>query len=900
MENTQPVKRYNPKQKILLVTLVVCIFFIGAFWIAAHLLVDEKAVAKTIKAHVEEQTGSEMRFSDVGFSAFPSPRIQLKNVTIKNDQNGVQPHIAKVKEVSLGFGFADILSSGSNISELTLDTPSVTLEKYGAQGQNWSAFGVMLSSNLIVNAPEVIKIVNGRVVYTDSESEYSATMDALNAVISANPQNYNLSGDATFNGEPLSFESNLAPQNFEDLDNFKLSGDVVIQQEKDYIHYDGDINKNEKRMELNGDITATLEDAHKWFSVFSSGKRNDTVLEGGGLSLKAKALTSGSAQIYDNINFSLGGSNGVMRLILPHQKGQINDVQMQVRSGDLASFAGENSKGESLWKWGLKSLITSQAPVRFDISSDSIQTASYGMLKDVVLQATLSDKEMVINKAEAKMAGESSFFTVGLLHMNARKKLQYDGNVEISGKRFNEFTEALGIKKERFFIEQESDYRARAELFLSEEQLLLSGGKFRAGDFLLAGSMNKEQGSDDGTNITMRAKNFRADALIDAFIPKVTLGSEKIYDYDSFNRSVSWLSDVNERYAVEMVLEDYSLQGKKSKRADLKMVVEAGVIDAQHVNIELGDVQVRGALNINQKSGFPTVRGKLSISKVNLIPIMGERVRTFPVERGNIESVWSNKNINFNYLKGYNLDVKLHVRELSHQDFELKNLYGVVKSKDGVWRLTQAKASIWDGSLTTDATLDLTSVPIFSGQYAFKDIRAEKLVNAVASHKGVFGTMSLSGALGTNGTNPLEWVQNAKSNISFNAYGVVIKGFDLASVIRAIPSVRNVGDVVNVVRLAVIGRKSSFKEMSGTFNIEDGIVYVPEIRLRSQHTVAAMNGQLDIVKWMINMQSRFALTTLSPDEQPALAISFSDSIDDPVLDIDTREIEKFVAKRKLR
>ena len=412
--------------------------------------------------------------------------------------------------------------------------------------------------------------------------------------------------------------------------------------------------------------------------------------------------------------------------------------------------------------------------------------------------------------------------------------------------------------------------------------------------------MNKEHENDDGTTVTMRAKNFRADAFVDAFIPKVQLDSEKLYDYNSFNRSVPWLSDISERYNIEMVLEDYSLKGKKGKRADLKMVVDKGEIDAKHVNIEVGDVTVRGGVNINQASGIPLVRGKLSVSKVDLIPFMGERVRTFPVERGNVASVWSNENVNFNYLKGYDLDVKLHIKQLSHQDFELNNLYALMKAREGIWKVSQAKASVWEGALDGEMSLDLTSVPIFSGAYAFKDIRAEKLLNAFASHKGVFGVMSLSGTLSTNGMNPLAWVLNAKSNISFNAHGVVLKGFDLASVIRAIPSVRNVGDVVNVVRLAVVGRKSSFKEMRGTLNVEDGIMYVPEIRLRSQHTVATMSGQMDIVKWAMDLQSRFALTTLSPDEQPALAMTFSDSIDDPVIDIDTREIEKFVAKRKLR
>ena len=899
MENTQPVGRYNPKQKLLLVTLLVCVFFVGVFWAVAHVLVDEEAVAEAIKAHIENDTGLGMTFSDVTFSPFPSPQIQLKNVAIKNDSNGARSNLANVDEFSLGFGFVDILTGGSNVSALTLYGPSLNLENSETNARNWDAFGTMLSLGLITDAPEAIKIIDGRVVYTNTGTKYNATMDNVNAIISAQSRHYAVRGDAVLNGEPLSFESNLSPQNFESLNNFTLSAGGVLRQEKDFVRYDGVINNINGRLELDGDIETALEDAQKWFSVLSSGRRNDIDSEPEALSLKAKATTDGSQQVIDNITFSLGETDGIARVVIPYVDEEVNNVQIQFRSRGLASLMAKNPKGEPLWKWGLKTLISSQIPVQFDIGSDSIQTKRYGVLNNIVLQATLADKEMVINKAEAKLAGDSSFFSVGLLHLNARDKLQYDGNVEISGKRFNEFTAAMGIEKERFFIEQESEYRARAELFLSEEQLLLSGGKFRAGDFLLAGSVNKEHESDEGTTITIRAKNFRADALIDAFIPKVQLDTEKMYDYESFNRSVEWLSHINERYMIEMVLEDYIIKGKRGKRADLKVIVENGVIDAKHVNIEVGDVQVRGALNINQKTGFPNARGKLSISKVDLASLVGERVRTFPVERGNTEDVWSQKNIDFNYLKGYDLDLKLHVKKMSHQDFELNNFYGVVKSKGGLWHLNQSKASIWDGSLTADATLDLTSVPIFSGRYAFKDIRAEKLVNAVASHKGVFGTMSLSGTLGTNGMNPLAWVQNAKSNISFNAYGVVIKGFDLASVIRAIPSVRNVGDVVNVVRLAVIGRKSSFKEMRGTFNVEDGIVYIPEVRLRSQHTVAAMSGQMDIVKWMINMQSRFALTTLSPDEQPALAISFSDSIDDPVLNIDTREIEKFVAKRKL-
>ena len=63
MEHVQPVERYRPKQKLLLVTVLVCLFFIGVFWVVAQLLIDEDAVISKIQTQIKQETAFQMSLS---------------------------------------------------------------------------------------------------------------------------------------------------------------------------------------------------------------------------------------------------------------------------------------------------------------------------------------------------------------------------------------------------------------------------------------------------------------------------------------------------------------------------------------------------------------------------------------------------------------------------------------------------------------------------------------------------------------------------------------------------------------------------------------------------------------------------------------------------------------------
>ncbi len=360
------------------------------------------------------------------------------------------------------------------------------------------------------------------------------------------------------------------------------------------------------------------------------------------------------------------------------------------------------------------------------------------------------------------------------------------------------------------------------------------------------------------------------------------------------------MDNISKSSVFELVLGNYTYRGSRNNNASLKLTIAPKRIAAKNINIRFGDIKVRGQLGFSQIEEVPKLAGKLYVSRVKLSSMFDGEIKKTPVPRNNVLNVWSNDKFNFANIKGFDVDLELGIGTVDHNNFVLDNMRAKVKADNGAWVLSDLKGDLWGGKLTNSRlSLNILSIPEISGSFSLQEVDADKLINNILSDDTFQGSVTFGGEFRSSGPNPSAWAKNLNGSFILQGQDVIVKGFDLSGVVQSIPSVKSVGDVINIVRLAMLKRKTPFSDISGSFFAENGVIRSPEFKLRSKHAIGTMAGEINLLTWNMTLNLIFQFITLSSKDTPSLGVGFANSLDDPIVSLDTRSLESFVARKKI-
>ncbi len=881
--------------------------FFFLLWLALSILVDEDAIAKEFIAKVKSVTGYAVSYGEMDVSVLPVPTVTLYKVKLDNDPKASSQNFLIADRVEVSVDLMSLLSGNMQFNRLLLDKPQFQLEKFADKTTNWAFMEALNDKDMAMQEGVNLILQSGTLTFVDVVNNKVKSIDKFSIDLDISPKTFDVAGSFLLDNKQVRLDGEFTVSAFTGIEDFSMKGSLAAREAQNNLIYKGDMGRAAGLLTLNGTLESTFVDLKPWlFEVVSKDSQKvigDAIPNPIPASFAANVVKAGPILNVTNLTVKGGVTAGTGGLSWTDDETDKLAMKLDFTTLDFGNIVTKSdmlfAKGAFNRLFGMFLPQGVSAEVAINAQKVHLGTVQADSLE---LSATLDQQELVLNQAALNLPGDNHILLFGIFKMTLDNQISFDGNIETVGKSLSGLVESLDMISQSFLTDHTGEFRGRAELNLSSTLNIISGIKFQAGDLLVAGGVTLGTSKEADAEITMEVDNIKLDGMLSYLIPTSPkdLGAVGT-GFEDVKRNVSWLAEFKHRILFNVVLPRYSLGGRTgTKPAAFIVKLEPNSIDFRKADIKLDDLEVRGNLKYTQLTRIPSVEGDIYLSYLNIATAFGKKMRLSPVARGNRQEVWDTEYFNVNFLKGYDTFVKVNIGNLLHPDFGMTNVTAILNSKNDRWNIDEFQGNIWEGQVKGAFVLDVSSVPGISAQLGIGAVRADRMMDALIGQPSFRGFINVNAQIATSGLNMVSWVRNSMGHISFTGQNFAIKGFDVASLVQTVPLMRSVTDVVNTARVSLLKNQSTFSVISGFFNIEQGVMSTPEIKLRSKHATGTLKGQMDLLPWMMDMSVDFALTTLDPANYPVLRILFKDSIDDPIINFDTRSLEAFIARKKIR
>lgn len=893
-------------KKLIIFGGIFFVLVVSALIVLPALLIDENQFAKTLTEEAHAVTGYPASIAGVEVSALP-PRLTINQFSISNHPNATSDRLVLVDKMIFRLGILDLLQGDIVVRGAEIVNPVVEMEAFADGTSNYAFFDKAGMPGILKQDSTQLTIVGGLVSSINAQTNQIYEIKDINAKVSlggVGSESTILMGAVLF-GKQAQLNSVFTIKTLNDLKNFALSGVFDYAEEGSTVKYEGSIGKLNDLVEADGTLAIDSQDIIPWFARIMSSehiKSVDALQTPLPVKADVKLKAHEGKSAIDFTSMTLAKTTvGKGTLSLAYSKNYAYALDLNFSQFDLFEVFKDSSSRKE--RDSLNHLLALMLPsdVTGGIEIKAEKAKVFGADgSDFLISASLEDGELVVNQSYVHLPGDSQAILFGILKPNEEGLVHLDGSIEFYGKDFSEFIAGLGYPNLKNIIKKTAPFRGKANLFFSDQQSTLSEFKFQAADLLAVGGMTMQTIKGQPTaEMTLKTSGLRLDPFFSLFTP-VTQSFNVEDQLSEASRTLPWLNNVKSVFLLNLSFDDFELGSFKGTQSNTNVTIMPKRIKFDNIQLAAGELNINGNIGFDQTMQLPDIDINLDISKLSLLPFLGHDLRKLNVPRGNRQTVWPQDSIDLGYLRGFTGDIKINVAQAMHPAFTLNDLTFDAKNKDGTLGIKNLEASIWGGAMRFSGTLEASSVNSLQGSFYFNNVLIEEMMGDVADLTPISGRINLTGQVATTGMNADGWVKNAQVNTVMKAADVTFKGFDLQGLIQAISAVRSVADVVNTSRVSMLRRESTFSSLEGNLYLENGTLRVNNMLLRTNNAVGRILGEMDIITWIANLAFQFQLTSLSTTEYPTVVMTLQDSADDPLIKLDTRSLEAFVATRSIR
>lgn len=868
------------------------------YWLALNMLVDANAIRNRAVAIIEKASYT-VEVQGASFSAFPLPKVTLQRFAVSNPSESSESYFFEASAIEVHLDLLSLFSGQPRARHITLVHPSLSLERFSATEANWKPLLTALEQSQQFERARVF-IERGSIYYNDAQDGREETITDIQgrALLDADQ---GIDADLTFRAydKPGRFFMDSSSGKLVSFQQFQLKAQTQLRFDKDFMDFNGTISRQpSKAIVFDGALKAQAEQSRFWFERFSVSKAKEgaftTLPENLALRLDATLDTHVEKGRVTIKEFALGDTNGTANISW-NDRNNISDAEAQFSFAHINAdelLGGEEGNINAFFSLFLPRDV--EGVFTANIRKLTFQDAPFA---DVQVTSSLAQGELNLNQVRATLPGNTKVFLFGIMKRDSRNMINFDGSMEMLGENATQFLQDSGFEKVNLVPQARSKFRARANLFVSNDRATISELRFQGGDFYMVGGVNINAGGEHDIETTLRFRNVRLEPLAAFFAPLTAKAAST--DVEALDRRLPWLGKLKRSMLLNLLFEDFAFGDRKGIRSQFMVSIHENQVSFQKIDLNFEASHIHGVASFDQTGEVPHIEANLSLSEYNLNSLLGASVVNHPVPRGNALTVWSSEPFETSFLRGYDSKLTLHIDKAEHQSFVIENMDLVGESKNGEWQFETLTGDIWGGQFSANANLDVSSVASLSTAIQMSNIKVEEALKSLAGFEGLRGRASISSEISSSGVSPADFAKNALGTLAFSGRDIVIRGFDLASLVQTIPAVRSVADVVNTVRIATLQGASSFSIVDGGFYFSQGTLGTQGITFRSRHAIGSFGGTIDLMRWMLNAAIQFKLISIASDEYPMVTVLFTDSMDNPVLDIDTRSLEAWVARQKL-
>nr|AEQ20359.1 hypothetical protein [uncultured bacterium CSL1] len=545
--------------------------------------------------------------------------------------------------------------------------------------------------------------------------------------------------------------------------------------------------------------------------------------------------------------------------------------------------------------------------IDLDVTSDALTFAGGRIWKNIALKAQLADGAITINQCDVSFAPDSNLTIFGLIS-HSSKGLRFEGNMETRGKDLRTFLALFDPEAVNLPQRGMDAFTAKSNLFMSNQQLRVSEAQLLIGDLSLIGGLVTYFEAKPRVEAEIRLQDINLDYFRDAWRQerrKEQVGGFSLIrtrDYD-----FTWLKELSVKVDFKVTIDNFTFLERTGQKASFRVFADTGEAGLYGIKMLYPESTLDASLMLDVKGERPVLDVSLTTNRFDtryfaVNPQLAELPAPpppppppgTPPELAN--NKWSEDLFDTSWASGWKSEFDINIGDMTYNGQRLDNFKLKARLDDEMLTIRKLSFGLWGGGFEAAGTILLGKVPALSMSFTFYNAEMRDMIASLSTLNSISGRASVSGTISTSGVNLLSWVTRATSNLVVAARGVWVRNFNLQGVIDSVNAARSVADVVNNVSRTIVDGTTEFS-LDGNFNIEGGVMRTPGATLRSGNVTGNLNGQLQLVPWLIESSILFQFPSFPSETVPTLQVDLNGSADSPTLKTDTSSLEAYVAKR---
>ncbi|MGI9317682.1 MAG: AsmA family protein [bacterium] len=855
---------------IVWLLLVLVVIVVGGALVATN-LIDPNDYKPQISKLVEEKTGRQLSLDgDLQLTFFPWVGVETGKVALSNAPGfGDQPMI-EMDNAGVKVKLMPLLKKQVEVDTVVLDAPKIRLATLADGTTNWDDIIVKVGGEPGTSDPNAqgagaiaglavqgVSINDGLVNWKNDQADQTLQLENLNlatgTLVPGDPLDIELSVDASGNVLPepaaIKLDTTLTlSDNMESatLDSTALS--VAMQS----IKADAVMDKLSYAIQAGlAAITGLNAELEK------DDIKSNLAVTSLNLNLSDQTLELPSVQISQDdasISASLSGSKILSEA--PALKGNFD-----IKAADIASIIKRYGIPVELPQITLKDLNTAGS---FQFENNVIDVEGFSLaalVNELSTSVELPKGVYDIGSASASIPGltvkQDDFALTGSLE--GAGLLSEDGSRTLSGQVEAQVADIASLL-------------ARNGVELSLPNIPLQNINLKT-DFGLNGSNVKLGGLNAGFDHQQQPTTLISPAVA-INLENGDLSMESL----ELNQGDFSLSASANGTGVTGAIEKMNLAGKlsakttdliellarnqipaelppglvKSLDANLDFKVADNGVTVNQLKAKIDDMSVAGDIALTNLTQ-PGYRFDLAIDRLDLDKLLatGEQTEASTEKPSTGEQIL----LPVAPLQGLNVDGKARIGEFVTTGLTLKDVDITVKSDKNVLRVAPLTAKVFGGSIDSQLSYDVSKeTPSVRMINKVTQVDVGALLKALDITNKIEGTGDLSTNLSGQGVDSDVLIASLDGDIGFQLLNGAIKGYDLqAALLKLEQQVLAYKGEATTDR-ATPEAETKFAELSGTFQVENGVLRNKDLAMKAPLFRVSGNGLMDLPKSRIDYQ----------------------------------------------
>ena len=302
-----------------------------------------------------------------------------------------------------------------------------------------------------------------------------------------------------------------------------------------------------------------------------------------------------------------------------------------------------------------------------------------------------------------------------------------------------------------------------------------------------------------------------------------------------------------------------------------------------------GTMPISGVVKAIMGGGKPSIDGGIALGTVPLDTFLGDQHAEAARKSGGSGGSaggqrWSSRPLDVSWINKANVNLDVEAKAVNYGGWAFTNPTAKIVMGEGALQIQNLKSGLFGGSASVNTTLK----PVAQGGVSvaadstLSNVGLESLVYAMSNSNKLkaSGNVSMTMNINAAGTSANALVNALGGKANLEGREVVMEGFDLARLARALSADIKPGDSVQNLMAGVRGGTTEIDTIDGQYDIQSGIVNITSMAMDGPAANITSRGNVNVPKWTIDTVHTITLKDAT-DDVPAFDVAIKGPLDNP-------------------